>query len=85
MIAIPHARETVVVRVKLGADTNIARAGIGAHSALASATSDGRTAALRAAAKYFRCRDVDIVLELIEQGDTCAGKPARYTAGRRAS
>lgn len=78
----PSSRDTVPVRVRLG-ETNLATASGGAIAQHASATCDGRTAALRAAAKYFRCREVDIELTLIEQGNIVAKKPARYMASRK--
>jgi len=74
---------TVTIKVKLGAATNIARAGSGKDAKIASSTNSGAVAAFCAAIEYFGTlpRGVNINVHLAEKGSVSApAKREIYTA-----
>ena len=72
----------VKVKVKLGAATNVARAGSGKSAKISSSSCSGFNAAFSAAAKYFgKIRRGEVLrMRCLQQGDCCANKPEIYTA-----
>jgi hypothetical protein len=78
-------QRVVTVHVKLG-DTNIARAGRGADAKTASCTCDfigsaqGSSAAVAAAAKYFGCEKREVMLLLVQTGNSITGERAIFDA-----
>jgi hypothetical protein len=74
------SKPPVKIRVKLGAATNIARAGTGKQAKIASSTSSGFYAAQLAATKFFDRPQWEIRLRRLQKGDVCANKPEIYTA-----
>ena len=78
MKASPKSNPCQVVVRHRGGD-NIARAGIGQTSEIASSTNSGLCAAQAAVRKYFGQR-ADVVLELKQNGDVCQNIPSIYIA-----